>query len=391
MPEEFIVNTELQAGGPPVGKPINIEIRGRKFETLQKIAKEYMDYLHTIEGVIDIKMDFEPGKQEFRYHIYEVKAAKADLSVVDIARSLHTSFKGTEATTVRKGEEEIKVRVRFPEKSLHEKMSLDQVMIVNGKGGLVPLSSVTYVKEQPGYSQINRLNYKRIIQVQADVKEGVTTSIKVNSELSKKFKDIEKRYPGYFVAYGGEQEDTDKTMGELGVLFIFALAIIFIILAVFFDSLLTPIVVMGAIPFALVGVIGALFVHGETLSFMSVLGLFSLAGVIVSNTLVLVQFINNIRKSIPDIRLAIIKAGVIRLKPVFLTTGTTVLGLFPTIYGLGEKNYFVAPLALAFGYGLIFASFITLVLIPCLYYIAEDFKSGTSKIFLKLGVSPKKV
>ncbi|MCB1157501.1 MAG: efflux RND transporter permease subunit, partial [Leptospiraceae bacterium] len=387
LAKEFNVNVELQAGGPPVGKPINIELRGKDFSTLEKIAKEYMDYLKTLKGVINVEMDFEPGKQEYRYHINEVESARANLSVVDVARSLYAAFKGAEATTIWQGEDEIKVRVRFPEDHLKQKNSLNEVLIANRNGGLVPLSTVTYIQERDGYSQINRLNYKRIIQVQADVKIDITNSMKVNSLLKEKFKDIHKRYPGYFIAYGGENEDTNKTMSELGILFIYALIIIFIILAVFFDSLILPLVVMGAIPFSLVGVIFALYTHSQPLSFMSVLGLFSLAGVIVSNTLVLVQFINNIREETPDLRRALIRGGVIRLKPVFLTTGTTVLGLIPTIYAIGgNKNYFVAPLALAFGYGLIFASFITLILIPCLYYMAEDMKFLSSRVLEKIGI-----
>ena len=143
---------------------------------------------------------------------------------------------------------------------------------------------------------------------------------------------------------------------------------------------------MSAIPFSLVGVMLALWIHGQPLSFMSTLGLFSLAGVIVSNTLVLVQFINYMRDEQLPLNDALIKAGVIRLRPVILTSGTTVLGLFPTIYGLAGKDYFVAPLALSFGYGLIFATFITLVLVPCFYHIAEDLKGASSKLLARAGI-----
>jgi len=150
--------------------------------------------------------------------------------------------------------------------------------------------------------------------------------------------------------------------------------IIYLVLSSFFRSLILPGVVMSAIPFALVGVVIALIVHNEPMSFMSMLGVVSLAGVIVSNTLVLVQFINYLREEGLPLREALITGGGIRLRPVILTSGATVLGLFPTIYGLGGEDAFVAPLALAFGYGLIFATFITLILIPSFYYIAEDVK-----------------
>ncbi|MCJ7772050.1 MAG: efflux RND transporter permease subunit [Desulfobacterales bacterium] len=372
--------------GPPIGKPVNVEIRGNDFATLKTISNEYMDYLKTINGVRDISLDLEEGKEEYRYVPDEVIAARTDVSVMDIAQALNASFEGAVATSVRQGKEDIDIRVRFPEDARMNKKSLDDVMISNGSGGLIPLERVTHVKKQPGYTQINRLNYKRIVQVQAEVDTDVITSIQVNRLLAIKFKDIEKRYTGYSISYGGEQEETGKRMGEMGVLFLFAILVIYIILAVYFNSLMIPVVVMSAIPFALVGVMFALWIHGQPLSFMSTLGLFSLAGVIVSNTLVLVQFINYMRDEKLPLNDALIKAGVLRLRPVILTSGTTVLGLFPTIYGLAGKDYFVAPLALSFGYGLIFATFITLVLVPCFYHIAEDVKGVTAKLLDKAGI-----
>jgi len=372
--------------GPPIGKPVNVEIRGNDFDNLKKISIEYMDYLKTIKGVTDIAFDLEEGKEEYRYMPDEVMAARTDVSVMDIALALNASFEGAIATSVRQGKEDIDIRVRFPEDARMNKQSLNDVMISNGSGGLIPLGRVTHVDKQPGYTQINRLNFKRIVQVQAEVDTDVITSLEVNRMLAKRFINIENNYNGYSISYGGEQEETGKRMGEMGVLFLFAILVIYIILAVYFNSLIIPVVVMSAIPFSLVGVMLALWTHGQPLSFMSTLGLFSLAGVIVSNTLVLVQFINYMRNEQLPLKDALVKAGVLRLRPVILTSGTTVLGLFPTIYGLAGKDYFVAPLALSFGYGLIFATFITLVLVPCFYHIAEDVKSATSKLLAKAGI-----
>ncbi len=377
---------KIKEHGPPIGKPVNVEIRGKDFDVLKKIAHEYMAYLKTVGGVTDITLDLEEGKKEFRYSVNEVMTARTKISALDVAQSLNASFQGAVATSVREGKEDIGVRVRFPESARKKTESLDDVMIANKYGGLIPLDKVTSVNKQPGYTQINRLNYQRIVQVQGEVNTAKVTSMEVNNLLQRKFADIEKRYPGYRVTYGGEQEDTDKSMGEMGILFLFAILIIYIILAVFFDSLMVPLVVMSAIPFSLVGVVLTLFVHGQPLSFMGTLGIFSLAGVIVSNTLVLVQFINNMRDTGLPLKEALLEAGVIRLRPVILTSGTTVLGLFPTIYGLGGMDYFVAPLALAFGYGLIFATFITLILIPSFYHIAEDIMGFFSRLLEPLGI-----
>ncbi|MBN1531472.1 MAG: efflux RND transporter permease subunit [Spirochaetes bacterium] len=383
---DTLIEYEVERNGPPIGKPINVEIRGKDFEVLKKIASEYITYLKGIPGVQDIRLDLEDGKKEYRFVVDEVTAARSGISVYDVAVSINACFEGAVATYVTRNEENVDIRVRFPEEARRKMQSLDEVMIANRTGGLIPLGRVARIDKQPGFTAINRLDLKRIVQVQAGVDLDKTTSIAVNKDLMEHFGGIEERYPGYEVSYGGEQEETEERLGELGVLFLFALFIIYIILAVFFKSLVIPVVVMIAIPFALVGMVFALFVHGQQMSFMSMLGFFSLAGVIVSNTLVLVQFINNMRATGLGLQDALVEAGVVRIRPILLTAGTTVLGLIPSIYGLGGKDYMVAPLALSFGYGLIFATFITLVLVPGFYHIAEDLKSAVSRLLARAGI-----
>ncbi len=385
---DLSLDFRVQEGGPPVGMPVNVEIRGDDIETLRKIADEYMTYLRTIDGVFDVSTDLEPGKLEYRFDVNEVKAARSELNVAAIATTIRAAFDGAIATTVNEGEDEIEVRVRFPDRARRGEENLRDVYVSNNKGGLVPLSAVTdWGAPTPGYSMINRLNFRRVGKVQANVEKGTITSAEVNQKLIDKFQDIEKRYPGYTINYGGEEEDRNESLGNLAVLFGFAMFAIYMILASFFRSLILPVVVMSAIPFGLVGVILALLAHGEPLSFMSLLGVVSLAGVVVSNTLVLVQFIINRRKEDSDLHSAVVRAGSMRFRPVLLTSLTTVLGLIPTVYGIGGEDAFVAPLALSFGYGLIFATFITLVLVPCLYLIAEDLKNFGSALLEKFNIS----
>jgi len=373
--------------GPPVGKPVNVEIQGEDYEVMKKIADEYNAFLPTVKGVRDITIDLESGKTEYQYSVNEKMAAWTKVSAYDIASAINASFSGAVATKVNQDEEEVGVRVRFPEKAIKDRTTLHEVKVSNMAGGLVPLDTVSDVKIYKGYSQINRLNYKRLVQVQADVDVKVTTPVDVTKLLEKKFAGIEKRYPGYIIRYGGEQDDTNETMSDLAVLFIAALIVIFVVLTVYTQSLVMPVIIMVAIPFALVGVIFALFTHGQPLSFMSVLGLFSLAGIIVSNTLVLVQFINKFRDEGMSLKDALAEGGVVRLRPIILTAGSMFLELLPVIYGFGGKDYLVSPLALAFGYGLLFATFITLVLIPCFYYIAEDVKGYASGVLSNFGIN----
>jgi multidrug efflux pump subunit AcrB len=388
IPKELTIKTTVESFGPPIGKPINIEIRGDDFATIRKIADEYEAYLGGVDGVYDVADDLEKGKEELRYKINDQMSARTGVSVASIGNVLNAAYSGSVATNVKIEDEDIDVRVRFQDELRNKRSSVDDVMISNSRGGLIPLSSVTYLKRQPGYSSINRLNYKRLVQVQAKVDTEVTTPMEVNQKLAEDFADLSTRYPGYEVAYGGEQEDTNESMGQLGRLFLIALLVIYIVLAVFFNSTLVPVVIMIAIPFALVGIVFALLTFHEPMSFMSALALFSLAGIIVSNTVTLIEFINNKRRDEGlSLKNAIAEAGALRLRPVILTTGTTVLGLVPTVIGIGDKNYMVYPLALAFAFGLIFASVITLVLVPCFYHIAEDWKQLCSRILKLFGIN----
>ena len=295
LSKECEIKLDCIALGPPVGRPVNVEIQGDDYDVIRKIAKEYMDYLPTIKGIRDVTMDLEEGKKEYRYSVNGPMAAWSGVSTYDIGTTLNASYSGAVATKVSRDQEEQGVRVRFDENARSKMTGTRDVKLTARTGGLVPLDVVSTCTQETALSQINRLNFRRLVQVQADTDVKVITPQEVNKLLAAKFSDIEKRYPGYKISYGGEQEDTNKSMGELGRYFIAALLIIYVVIVIFFRSFLTPIVVMSAIPFALVGVIFALFTHGQPLSFMSTLGLFSLAGIIVSNTLVLVQFINKFR------------------------------------------------------------------------------------------------
>ena len=374
IPKEALLKIEMEKHGPPVGKPINVEIRGEDFASMIKAAQEYIDYLNSVPGVHGVRMDMEDGKYEFRYKIDEVMAKRTGVSVTAAAVALNASFEGSVASSAKIGDEGIDIRVRFPLAYKKSVSSLNDVMVSNSSGGLVPLSKIASMEKKRGVAFINRLNYKRLVQVQAEIDTNKTTSIEVNKKLKEKFKDIENRYQNTAFAYGGEQEDSDKSMKDLGVLFLIAMAVIFIVLSAYFEHVSVAVILMSAIPFSMIGVVFGLFLHGQPFSFMGCLGVFALAGVIVSNSTVLVDFIQNLRQKGVPFEKALIVGGVSRVRPVLLTSGTTILGLLPSVLEIGGKDYFVRPLSIAFMYGLIFATMITLILVPCMYRITEDIK-----------------
>ncbi|HEX9780173.1 MAG TPA: efflux RND transporter permease subunit [bacterium] len=370
--EGLDVTFESIRTGPPVGKPIEAHIRGAEFDALERIAEEMKAFLEGIPGVRDVRDNFEPGKPEFRVLVDEEAARRARINVADIGRAVRFAFEGIAATSIKQTDEEIDVRVRFPESARENPAAMRRVMIENDAGALIPLEAVSRFAEAPGLSSISRLDFKRSITVSATVDERTTTSFKANRRLIQRFSDIPARDPGYTVRYGGEQEETMTSLANFRRAFLLSLLAGFIILAITFNSLKHPVLVMSAIPFGLVGVIWAFILHGLPVSFMMILGTIGLSGVVLNDAIVLVSFILQERRVNRSLLRAVIGAGRLRLRPVLMTTVTTIVGLAPVAYGIGGLDPFLRPAALAMTWGLAFATVLTLILIPCLYVMETD-------------------
>jgi multidrug efflux pump subunit AcrB len=377
---------EKEQEGPPVGKAVAVKIRGEKFEVLEEISDKIAEYLKTVEGTSDVYTDYEVGRGEMRVLVDEEKATQAFLTVGEIASSIRIAFRGGVATSIKpvKAEEEIDVLVRFPEDFRNQKDSFNKIFIPNKFGNLIPLNKVATIQEKTSVARIRHIDGKRVISVKSDVDNKKITSMQANKLLQKRFKDLPKQYPGYRIEYGGEQEENIKSMRSFARAFGLAAFLIFLILAANFNSLIQPLVVMMAIPFGLIGVVWAFFFHGMALSFFMMMGVVGLTGVVVNDSIVLVDFINNLRRKGIDRKDSIIQAGQLRLRPVLLTTITTSLGLTPTAYGIWGGDPFLRPMALTIVWGLICATVLTLIVIPCIYAIIDDFTvkvSGHSTVY----------
>ncbi len=376
--------------GPPVGKPVEARIRGENFDTLDKIAFEYMDYLKTIDGTEDVTWDHKPGKEEIQVVVDREKAAMAGLTVGQVARTIRGVFRGNIATKIKpvKAEEETDVLVRFDEaKKCCSRDIFDGIMVANKYGNLIPLKKVARIEEEPSTTTIKHLDGKRVVTASSNIDTKKTTSLKVNAMLERKFRDVSDKYIGYSVKYGGEQEETVDSLVSLAKAFFFAFLVVYLILASFFKSLIQPFVVMLAIPFGLIGVVLAFILHGQALSFMAIMGIVGLNGVVVNDSIVLVDFINKLRAQGISRANSIVKAGQMRIRPVILTTVTTAGGLSTVAYGIGGKDPFLVPMALSLCWGLVFATALTLLVIPCIYSMIDDLAikitHHTSMIFQK--------
>lgn len=361
--------------GPPTGRAVSVSVRGEEFPVMEEIANQILTYLKDVPGVSDLGLNYETGKKQLRVIVDEEKARKYFITPTDVANTVKNVFRGGVATSIKpsKAEEEIDVVVRFPESYRADPEIFKNIYIENRTGNLVPVLTVAKIEEASGVYKINHLDGKRIITVLGDVDDKKATSMKVNQLLQKKFTDISQKHPGYSIKFGGEFEDNQKSLRNIIFSFSLALFFIFIILAQEFKSLLQPFLIMLSIPFGFMGVVFAFYLHGRPLSFFAFLGIVGLAGVVVNSAIVLIDFINRLRMEGMDLRQSLIEAGRTRLRPVLMTSGTTIGGLVSVAYGIGGGDPFLKPMALAIMWGLTFSTILTLIAIPCLYAVFDDF------------------
>jgi len=382
MDEFETLEFKVESKGPPIGKPVSISIRGNDFTQLKRLSKKFKEYMKTIKGLKDVKDDFEEGKQEIRLIVNESKAAMAGISVMDIASTVRICYSGNVATKIKKTDEEISIRVIYPDSQRNTLNSLYQIKVSNRMGNLIPIYKVADFKWTKGIPVINRHNWKRVIRVSADINEKAkgVSSMSVNKMLKKHFPDIEKKNPGVYVNFEGEFKDTQESLSTLGRSFMIAILVIYIILVGIFKSLRDPIVIVGVLPLTAIGIVWAFFFHGMVFSFIAMMGSIGLAGVVVNDSIVYIDFIKRSRiEEGLNVFDATMKAGGHRLRPIFLTTVTTFFGLIPTAYGIGGDDPMIRPMAVAMAWGLAFGTFITLIATPLLYNVLVDLKEKITR------------
>jgi multidrug efflux pump subunit AcrB len=372
--------------GPPVGKPVFVRILSRDASTLNAVGDRFLSEMRAMPGLRDIEDSRKEGKSQVRVVLNDREAAYAGLHTAETAQNLLFAVDGGEATRIRRpGEEdEIKVKVRLlPAQRARFDRLLD-LEVMNDRGRPVRLGAVASLRETEGPSFLYRYDFKPVVFLSAELKEG-TTSREANDRLQKKFDGIPKEFPGTEVLYGGEEKETQKSMESLGRAFLVAIFLDFIILASVFQSYLQPFIILLTIPIGLLGVVYALLLHGMPASFMALLGIVAMTGVVVNNAIVLVNFINENLKNGMDIRTAAVEAAATRLRPIWASSITTLLGLFPTAYGWGGYEPFVAPMALSMAWGLTCAMPLTLFLIPAATVMADDAAKAWKRALLPLG------
>ncbi|MFQ5692595.1 MAG: efflux RND transporter permease subunit, partial [Nitrospinota bacterium] len=355
---------KTQAG--PGGPAIEVAVAGEDLSVLRGLADEVKAFLQGIPGVRDIRDDFTEGKEELQITLRpEARALGLDLG--QVARQVQQGFRGVEASTIQRRDEDVPIVVRFPEESRLRTDTVNNLKLTLPTGEQVFLRSVAELSTTVGINKIRRYDQKRTITVFADVDTRKANALQVSERLKRKFGGVGGRLPGYRVIIKGERQEAEASLASLPRVSVIAILLIYFILGSLFRSFVQPLVVMAAIPFALDGVVIGHYLMGESLTFLSVMGLVALIGVVVNDSLIMVDFINRARREGGDRDEAILESGIARLRPILLTTATTVGGLTPLAFFATGQAKFLSPMAISVVWGLSFATLLTLVLIPCLY------------------------
>ncbi|MCP4400779.1 MAG: efflux RND transporter permease subunit [bacterium] len=379
------ITFSVDVGGPPTGDPIEIKIIGSDDTLRTRLADDVVAFLtDEVEGTKDIDRDDNPGKDEVSINIDYVRLARYGLTVADIAQNVRIAYDGQVVTSTRYGDEDVEFRVIVKREFRQQLGYLKQLRIPNRRGELIALDEVASLDVGKGISKYRHEAGERAVKVTGAVFQDKTTTVNVSNAVLERFEPVlDTEYPGIRLDVGGESQETQDTMTDLMLSFSMAILAIYFLLILLFNSATQPFMVLIAIPFGLCGVIVAFALHGEPLSLLAMTGMIGLGGVVVNDSLVLVDHLNGLQRSFvkgsrakkketKDLMKLVASGTADRLRAIVLTTLTTVSGLLPLAYGLGGESVNMAPMGLALGYGLLFATPITLVLIPCLYMIGQD-------------------
>lgn len=360
--------------GPGSTAAITIQLRHTNLDVLETAAEDLASTLQTFAGMKDINDGFAKGKPQLDLKVTH-EARSLGITAMDLARQMRNAFFGAESIRQQRGRDEVRVMVRLPEEERRSEFDVHGLMIRTPDGGEIPFERAATFARGHSYTEIRRTDGQRIVDVTADVDPLVTNAAKVLTELNKGILDgLTTKYPGLTIALEGTQRDQRESLSGLGQGYLVALIMIFALLAIPFKSYIQPLVVMVAIPFGIIGAILGHFVMGYDLSLMSIMGIVALSGIAVNDSLVMVVAANDFRREGYSSKEAALLSGTRRFRPILLTSLTTFLGLAPMIFETSVQARFLIPMALSLGYGVLFSTFIVLLLVPSLYVIVDDIR-----------------
>lgn len=371
------VTIELKKFGPPVGKPIDVKLISDNNKQRKKAGNELLNFVENLPGTIDTRNDNPFGKKEYKVNINNNKLSQLGISVFDVASTIRTAYEGVIIFTVREDNEDVNYRLIMDEKYRKDTKFLIDLPVRNHSGNLIRIKQFASLQEQNSTLEINRYDNQRAYSITSEIEPKKTTSIDASKKIKNYFyQNIASKYPEVDLIVSGEAEASKDSLVTLLQSFIMAILGIYFLLILMFNSFTQPIFVLSAIPFGLVGIIWAFIFHGQNLCFPAIMGFVGLSGVVVNDSLIMVDYINKTSKDCKtkeEFKEMVLEGAKTRLRPIILTSVTTVLGLMPTVYGWGGTDLVLVPMTMSLGYGLAFATVITLFLVPTLTMIHRDF------------------
>ena len=375
--------------GPPVGKPVSVAIRGDDYDKINAAIADLKPLLEAVEGVQELDSSFSPGKDEIQLIINRSEAAAAGVSVAQIGSTVRAAFDGIVATTIQELDDEVDVRVSFSKEDRSREEILNSIEIPNRTGNLIPLTQVTAQIRTKGIATYQHEANQREVRLTGEIDDNITDARTVAGIVANELSpQILEKHPEVSIAQGGEDEDTNESFASLISTFTVALMGIILILILTFGNLFQPLLVVMTIPLGVMSVIWTLFFAGKPLSFLAMLGVIALAGVIVNNAIVLIDFVNSGRDRGLDRIESIINAAKLRIRPIFLTSTTTVAGLLPTAHGIGGLDKFVVPIAMSLGYGILFGSLLTAFFFPAAIAVIDDLQQFVYRLHARIKGRP---
>lgn len=370
-----IINFEFlkSSNGPPTGRALDISVSGKSMDDLEKVGDEIVEYAKTLPGVVDLKGSvIDKVNQIIIVPDYE-RLEQSGVALASVAEAVRSATSGKYAGRYLNDDgKELNIWIRFDESRSYTLDDIRDIPVKTSKGMVLRVRDVSDIQEVQTTARIRRRNRMREIKIGANVDYSKTTPVAVNRILEEKFKDIPTRYPGMSIKFHGEYEEQQKANKDVLYAFLVAVALIYIILGIQFNSVLQPFVIMITLPLAFIGVSYGLFVSGLDLSLLALISLVALAGIVVNDSIILVDFINKLDDKGPR-RESLIEAGSKRLRPILLTTITTVGGLLPMAVFVTGSNKMWQPMAITMIWGILFATALTLFVIPTLYAVFDDF------------------
>jgi multidrug efflux pump subunit AcrB len=364
------------------GEAINVELHGSDLSQLRVAAERLKMSLAAYPGIFDIADSFRAGKRELTLAI-RPEAQALGLTLQDLGRQVRQGYYGEEAQRIQRGRDEVKVMVRYPADERRSLGDLEHIRIRTPQGGGVPFGQVASASHGRGYDAIRRTDRRRAVNVTADVDVARGNANEIIAELQATvLPQLIADFPGVRYSFEGEQQQQRETLDGLGRAFLFALIAIYALLAIPLRSYAQPILIMLAIPFGLVGSIGGHLLLGMDLTVLSMFGMVAMAGVAVNSSLVLVDFANRRRAEGVPLFDAVAEAGTARFRAILLTSLTTFAGLTPLMLEKSLQAQFLIPMAVSLSFGVLFSTFVTLVLVPAGYTVLEDTKTWLARLFL---------